>query len=89
MLQPFEFTAEKQSVIQGLVEGRIIQLIEDHVAIIPCFIVDDLLTVVASCSMQTCSVIVVWPILLVHGMPDKEMYASRVFYLLYRLLTGC
>lgn len=32
VLQPFAFTAEKQSVIQGLVEGRIIQLIEDHYA---------------------------------------------------------
>lgn len=49
---------EKQSVIQGLVEGRIIQLIEDHVGIILRVIADDLLTALASRSMQTCSVIV-------------------------------
>ncbi|KIP08762.1 hypothetical protein PHLGIDRAFT_68807 [Phlebiopsis gigantea 11061_1 CR5-6] len=35
VLQPFAFTVEKQSVIQGLVEGRIIQLIEDHVLLLP------------------------------------------------------
>ncbi|EKM55271.1 uncharacterized protein PHACADRAFT_143387, partial [Phanerochaete carnosa HHB-10118-sp] len=32
VLEPFAFTTDKQSVIQGLVEGRIIQLIEDHYA---------------------------------------------------------
>ncbi|KAI0705883.1 oligomeric complex COG6 [Cytidiella melzeri] len=32
VLEPFVFTAEKQGVIQSLVEGRIMQLIEDHYA---------------------------------------------------------
>ena len=31
MLEPFSFTLEKQGVIQGLVEGRVMHLIEEHV----------------------------------------------------------
>lgn len=33
VLEPFAFTAEKQGVIQSLLEGRIMQLIEDHVRV--------------------------------------------------------
>lgn len=31
VLEQFPFTEEKQGVVQGLVEGRVMQLIEEHV----------------------------------------------------------
>lgn len=32
VLEPFAFTAEKQGVVQGLVDAKVLQLIEEHVS---------------------------------------------------------
>ena len=35
VLEPFAFTLEKRGVVQGLMEGKVLQLIEDHVSFMP------------------------------------------------------
>ena len=33
VLEPFAFTVEKREMVEGLVEGKVLQLIEEHVSI--------------------------------------------------------
>ena len=35
VLEPFAFTLEKRGLVQGLMEGKVLQLIEDHVSFMP------------------------------------------------------
>lgn len=55
VLEPFAFTVEKRGVVQGLVEGKVLQLIEEHVSRCACVQAGYLTDRVAG-SVQGCAV---------------------------------
>lgn len=58
VLEPFAFTAEKQRVIHGMIEERVMQLIEEHVGIRLFDRETCLLTMKSSLSVQFASLLV-------------------------------